>query len=259
MEVDEARQVARRLHEAMTTKRPVPPITEEHPGLSADDAYLIQSELVAMLGGAGEVVGYKLGLTSKPMQAMLGVDQPDHSPVLSTMVIAEGDTVPAARFIQPKIEAEIALRLARDLSGPGATVADAGAAVGGAMLAIEIIDSRIEGWRIGLADTIADVASCGAVVVSGAAVPLDRVDPRLIGVVVTRNGALQATGAGAAALGDPLEALAWLANTLAGYGQRLRAGWFVMTGSLHAAFPFEAGDAIVAETDALGSLKLNIG
>ena len=259
MHPDEVRTHAERLHKAHQTGTSIPPLSADRPDLTVADAYAIQSEFVRLLqGGTGRVAGYKLGLTSKPMQDLLGVDQPDFGPVLATMVVPAGQPVDRSRFIQPKIEAELALHLGRDLAGPGVTRDQAARAVSGVSVAVEIIDSRIEDWKIRLTDTVADLASAGAVVVSPAAVPLADVDPRLVGVVVHRNGELMATGAGAAALGDPLEALAWLANTLAAYGERLEAGRFVMTGSLHAAFPFAAGDRITVATDRLGDLAVDV-
>ena len=259
MHPDDARIHAERLHKALETVTPIPPLSAEIPGLTVGDAYAIQSEFVRRLrGNTGRVVGYKLGLTSKPMQDLLGVDQPDFGPVLDSMVVPAGRPVDRGRFIQPKIEAELALHLGRDLAGPGVTGPQAAESVAGVSVAVEIIDSRIEDWKIGLTDTVADLASAGAVVVSPTVVPLADVDPRLVGVVVHRNGELMATGAGAAALGDPLEALAWLANTLAGYGERLEAGRFVMTGSLHAAFAFGAGDRVTVATDRLGGLTVDV-
>ncbi|MEW6470998.1 MAG: fumarylacetoacetate hydrolase family protein [Actinomycetota bacterium] len=234
-------------------------MTAEWPDLTAADGYAIQTELVSLLlaDGTDRIVGYKLGLTSRPMQELLGVTEPDYGPILQSMVLQDGNDVALDRFIQPKIEAEVALVLDRDLRGPGVTAEQAASAVGGALTALEIIDSRIEAWKIKLPDTIADLASSGAVVLASRPVPVD-FDLRLVGVVITRNGALVATGAGAAALGDPLAALAWLANTLAPYDVALEAGRFVMTGSLHAAFPISAGDIIRAEADRLGSVSVRV-
>lgn len=255
----EAHAQAERLYKAMETKEPIPPLSAEFPDLTVTDAYAIQSGFVLLLSaGSARIVGYKLGLTSKPMRELLGVDQPDFGPILDSMVVGEGEALDAGRFIQPKMEAELALHLHRDLAGPGVTREQAAAAVSGVSVAVEIIDSRIAEWKIRLTDTVADLASAGAVVISKMFGPLTAVDPRLVGVVVTRNGELMATGAGAAALGDPLEAVAWLANTLAGYGERLEAGRFVMTGSLHAAFPFTTGDTITVETERLGSLTVRV-
>src|SRR5207249_3953425 len=214
---------------------PIPPLTEADPDMTVGDAYAVQSALCDLLLAEGDrIVGYKLGLTSAPMQQMIGVDEPDYAPVFASGVVDDGAAVEVSRFIQLKVEAEIALMLDRPLRGPGVTALEASRAIAGATAAIEIVDSRIEDWSIKLPDTIADLASSGAVVLSSRLVPLDDVDARLIGMVVTRNGALMGTGAGAAALGNPIHAVAWLANTLAPYGVTLEAGRFVMTGALHA-------------------------
>jgi 2-keto-4-pentenoate hydratase len=256
---DDIQLQAERLYTARSTREPIPPLSRELPDLTVADAYAIQSALVRLLQGErGQVVGYKLGLTSKPMQEMLGVSEPDYGPILDCMVQGVGVALDRGGFIQPKIEAELALHLRHDLIGPGVTRDRARNAVSGVSLAVEVIDSRIEDWKISLTDTVADLASGAAVYLSPRIVPLGDLDLRLVGVVVSRNGQLMATGAGAAALGDPLEAVAWLANTLAAYGERLQAGRFVMTGSLHAAFPLTAGDEISVETDPLGSLVVRI-
>lgn len=248
--------LAQHLHDAMTSVTPVPPLVAEHPDLDVDDAYAVQQGLVRRIleADGGRPVGYKLGLTSKPMQEMLGVDQPDYAPVLSTMVYADGHDIDLARYIAPKVEAEIALVLDEPLRGPGVTPMQAWRAIGGAVAAIEMVDSRIADWKIGLVDTIADLASSGATVLGSRVVPLDGWEPRLTGMVVSRNGTTVDTGAGAAALGDPVAAVAWLANTLAPYDVTLEAGWFVMTGALHRAFEVEAGDVVRADFDRLGTV-----
>lgn len=250
-------ELADRLHRAMTERVAVPPLVAEHPDLDVDDAYAIQQGLVRRILDAdgGRPVGYKLGLTSQPMQEMLGVDQPDYAPVLSTMVYADGHDIDLDRYLQPKVEAEIALVLDRPLRGPGVTPMEAWRAIGGAVAAIEMVDSRIADWKIGLVDTIADLASSGATVLGSRVVPLSGAwEPRLVGMVVARNGATVDSGAGAAALGDPVAAVAWLANTLAPYGVTLEAGWFVMTGALHRAFEVTPGDVVRADFDRLGTV-----
>jgi 2-keto-4-pentenoate hydratase len=248
--------VARALYDARRITTPIPPLTTTDPTLTVDDAYAIQRELVDLhLADGGSIVGWKLGLTSKPMQQMLGVDEPDYGPVLSSMVFDDGVTVDLDDFIQPKVEAEILLVLGQPLRGPGVTTADAAAAVSGAVAAIEMVDSRIENWKIRLVDTVADLASSAATVKGSRIVPIES-DVRLTGMVITKNGATVATGAGAAALGDPIFAVAWLANTLAPYGVTLEPGQFIMTGSLHAAFDVEPGDVVVAEFDRLGTVTM---
>lgn len=224
--------------------------------MTAEDAYLTQQELVGMLLGDGDaVVGWKLGLTSRPMQEMFGVFEPDYAPQLRSQVVDDGATLAVADYIHPKVEAEIALVLGRPVRGPGVTLLDAARAVEGVVAAIELVDSRIVDWRITLPDTIADLASAGSTVLGSRMVPLD-FDPRLTGMVMTRNGRVEATGAGAAALGNPLRAVAWLANTLAPYDVTLEEGHVVMTGSLHSAFDVHPGDAVRADFDRLGSVRV---
>jgi 2-keto-4-pentenoate hydratase len=253
--VTEPPEWGRRLYEARRDRVPIPPISETDPAITTADAYAIQQELVALLAkDGGTVVGYKLGLTSKPMQELFGVDQPDYGPVLSTMVFDDGATLPTGSYIQPKAEAEIALTLERPLRGPRVGVEEAAAAIGGARAAIEVVDSRIRDWKITLVDTIADLASSAAIVLGSDLVPVRGWAPRLVGMIVERNGEARATAAGAAALGDPVAAVAWLANTLAPFGVTLEPGHFVMTGALHAAFPVVAGDVVRAEFDRLGAV-----
>lgn len=245
-------ELAEALYTARRTRRAIPPLSETVPGMAVDDAYAVQGAFVArLLGDGGHVVGYKLGLTSKPMQQLLGVHEPDYGPVLSSMVHDDGAELALDSFLQPRIEAEIALVLDAPLRGPGLTAMHAARAVGGAVAALEVVDSRIEDWRITLVDTIADLASSAAIVLSPHVVPVD-FDLRLVGMSIERNGVLEATGAGAAALGSPLAAVAWLANTLAAYDVTLEAGHVIMTGSLHKAFPLAAGDRIRADFDRLG-------
>ncbi len=253
---------ARALYEARRTRQPIEPFTDADPDLVMADGYAVQQQLTGMLLADGDsVVGYKVGLTSKPMQKMIGVDQPDYGPVLASTVYADGDAVPVSAFIQPKLEAEIAFVLRSPLAGPGVSVLDARAAIAGMTAAVEIVDSRFADWRIKLADTVADLASNGAVAVSSRLVPLDGrdvVDPRLIGMVLTRQGELVDTGAGAAALGDPVRVVAWLANTLGEMGAKLEAGHLVMTGALHAAVPMRAGDVFRTDFDRLGPVTIRV-
>jgi 2-keto-4-pentenoate hydratase len=250
---------AKALYEARRTRVAIPPFTDDDPSLGMADGYAVQSELVRLLLADGDrVIGYKAGLTSRPMQTMLGVDRPDYGPVLASTVYRDGDAIPLGRFIQPKVEAEIVLVLGEQLRGPGVTVEDARRAVAGAAASMEIVDSRFADWRIRLCDTVADLASNGAVAISERVVPIDDLDVRLIGMVLTRDGTLVDTGAGAAALGDPLAVVAWLANTLGADGVTLEPGHVIMTGALHAAVPMRVGERYLAEFDRLGSIGIHV-
>ncbi|MDT0464456.1 2-keto-4-pentenoate hydratase [Streptomyces gibsoniae] len=257
--VDATSSRARALYDARSKGVPIAPFTDTDPGLGAEDGYAVQRELLGLLLADGErVVGYKAGLTSAAMQDMFETRTPDYGPVLASTVHASGTTVDASAFIAPKVEAEIVFRLGRPLRGPGVTVDEARAAVSEVMAGLEIVDSRIADWRIRLADTIADLASNGAVVLSPPRPAGPDIDHRLTGMVFTRNDDLVATGAGAAALGDPVAVVAWLANTLGAHGVTLDAGHLIMTGALHAAVPMRSGDSFVAEFDRLGSVTLHV-
>ena len=259
MPLTDAPGKARALYEARRDRVAIAPFTDADPDLTMADGYAVQSELTALLLADGDsIVGYKVGLTSEPMQAMVGVDSPDYGPVLASTLYHDGATIALDRFIQPRIEAEIVFVLGAGLRGPGVSVLDAARAVGGVAAAVEIVDSRFADWRIRLADTVSDLASNGAVATSARLVPLDGLDTRLIGMTMTRNGQLVDTGAGAAALGDPLAVVAWLANTLGLMGVGLEPGHLVMTGALHAAVPMTAGDVFRADFDRLGPVTVRI-
>ena len=180
MPLTDAPGKARALYEARRTGVQIEPFTDADPDLGMADGYAVQQELVKLLLAEGDrIVGYKVGLTSKPMQKMIGVDQPDYGPVLGSTVYADGDAVPVSAFIQPRIEAEIAFVLGSGLAGPGVSVLDARRAIAGMVAAVEIVDSRFADWRIKLADTVADLASNRAVAVSrayGPAAGLELVD-----------------------------------------------------------------------------------
>ncbi|HEV7205403.1 MAG TPA: fumarylacetoacetate hydrolase family protein [Jatrophihabitans sp.] len=259
MPITDVEGKARALFEARRSRVPIEPFTDEDPSLGMADGYAVQAELTRLILAEGDtVVGYKVGLTSKPMQKMIGVDSPDYGPVLGTTVYRDGDAISASAFIQPKIEAEIVFVLGERLQGPGVTVLDAHRAVAGVAASMEIVDSRFADWRIKLADTVADLASNGAVAVAGRLVPLTGLDTRLVGMTLTRNGELVDTGAGAAALGDPLAVVAWLANTLGEVGIALEPGHLVMTGALHAAVPMTPGDVFRADFDRLGPVTVRV-
>jgi len=259
MPVTDASAKARALYDARRTRVPIPPFTDADPALGMADGYAIQRELIDLLLADGDrIVGHKVGLTSKPMQQMVGVDSPDYGPVLASTIYRDGDTIPVSRFIAPKVEAEIVFVIGERLMGPGVTVTQAHAAIAGAVAAMEIVDSRIADWRIKLADTVADLASNGAMATSSRVVPITDFDSRLVGMTLTRNGELVDTGAGAAALGDPVAVVAWLADVLGKDGVALEPGHLIMTGALHAAVPMTPGDVFRAEFDRLGPLTVRV-
>jgi 2-keto-4-pentenoate hydratase len=249
--------IAERLFTAERERRAVPPVSLDHPGMDAVDAYRVQQAVVRRRMTPGvTVVGWKLGLTSRAMQEQLGVDQPDYGPILSDYLVPEGRPIPVSELVQPRVEAEIAFILRAPLRGPGVTTAEALAATEAIAPAIEIIDSRIESWKLTLPDTISDLASSARVTVGERRLPVGGVDVRLIGCVLERGEQVVATGAGAAALGDPAAAVAWAANTLGALGVTLEPRHLIMTGALHASVPVVAGDVFTARFDRLGSVTV---
>jgi 2-keto-4-pentenoate hydratase len=259
MPITDAPGKARALYDARRDRVQIALFTDVDPTLGMSDGYAVQKELVQLILDDGDaIVGYKVGLTSKPMQKMIGVDSPDYGPVLRSTAYSDGDAVSMSTLIQPKMEAEIVAVMGSRLEGPGVLVTDAARAVAGVCASVEIVDSRFEDWRIKLADTVADLASNGAFAVSSRLVPLSEVDTRLVGMTLTRNGELVDTGAGAAALGDPLAVVAWLANVLGENGVALEPGHLVMTGALHAAVPMAAGDVFRADFDRLGPVTIRV-
>jgi len=255
--VDTIHQLAGRLTRAERQRRPIAPLSAMIPALTVRDAYAIQDAIVRHRLDAGEwVVGWKIGLTSRAMQEQLETDEPDHAPILSDWLIPEGEAIPIDGLIQPRIVAQVAFELARQLAGPGITPADVVAATGGLRAAVEVIDSRIEDWRIRLPDTIADMTSSARVIVGERLTPADDLDLRHIGVAIERNGKGVATGQGSAVLGDPAEAVAWAANTLGRLGVTLEVGHIIMAGALHPSVPASRGDAFRAIFDRLGSVSV---
>ncbi len=247
---------ATRLADAERTRAPVAPLTGEFPGLDIETAYEIQRRNVDNRRAAGATVrGHKVGLTSKAMQEMLGVEEPDYGHLFDDMFFVDGATIDVARFLQPRVEVEIAFLLRDRLKGPNATVEQVLNATESVAPALEIIDSRIADWKITLADTIADNASSGGVVL-GAWAPLTAdLDLRDITAELSINGEPVASGKGSDVLGHPAAAVAWLTNKLTGFGVELEPGHVVMPGSCTKAFDVRAGDQVRAVFTDLGSVS----
>lgn len=247
------RQLGDELHQALAMRKTVAPLTARHPDMTIEDAYAIQQHMISRRLNDGQtIVGKKIGVTSKVVQQMLGVPQPDFGYLLSGMIADQVTPVAFDSLIQPKAEGEIAFVLKRDLCGPNVTNADVLAATEGVMACFEIVDSRITDWKIGIQDTVADNASCGVFVLGSALVDPRRVDLNLCGMVLERNGELVATGAGAAALGSPVNAVTWLANALGRYGIPLKAGEVILSGSLAAMIPVQRGDRFRMQIGGIG-------
>jgi 2-keto-4-pentenoate hydratase len=248
-------EVAQKLMTSTKDLTPIDPLTGTYPDITLDEAYRIQ--LITVEKGLAEgrkVVGKKIGLTSPAMQQMFNVNEPDYGHLFNDMLVSEGEGVATSRLLQPRIEGEIAFILERDLSGPGVTPVDVAQATAGVSAALEIIDSRIRDWKIKIQDTVADNASSGAFVLGSKMVPLAGLDLRYVGFVMTKNGKLASTGAGAAVLGSPLQSVAWLANKLSEYGVSLKAGEIILSGAAAAAVSVEAGDSIRVTVDRLGDV-----
>lgn len=245
------------LYQALVARQVVEPLSTRHPEITIEDAYAIQQHMLSLRLAAGEqVVGKKIGVTSKAVMDMLGVYQPDFGWLTDGMVYNEGEAIPAATLIQPKAEGEIAFVLKKRLQGPGVTAADVLAATEGVMACFEIVDSRIRDWKIKIQDTVADNASCGVFVLGDRLVDPRDVDLGTCGMVLEKNGEIVATGAGAAALGHPANAVAWLANTLGRLGIALEAGEVVLSGSLGIMVPVQAGDNLRVTIGGIGGCSV---
>lgn len=250
-------EAALKLYEAERTRQPIPPLVETYQGLTAADAYQIQRLLIdRKIREGARVVGHKIGLTSLAMQQLLGVDQPDYGQLLDTMIVADGAALRRDDLVAPRVEAEIAFVLDEEVRGPGVNIATVLTATRYVFAALEVVDSRVADWRIQLADTIADNASSCRMVIGGRFVPVDDLDLRLIGMVLEKNGEVANTAAGAAVLGHPAQAVAWLANKLAEFDTSLEAGQVILPGALSAMVPVQAGDQVRATFDHLGSVSV---
>lgn len=250
-------QLGDELYTALKACRTVEPLSSRHADITVDDAYAIQQRMLARRLADGErVVGKKIGVTSQAVMNMLGVFQPDFGWLTDAMVYNEGQAIPAATLIQPKAEGEIAFVLKKRLQGPGVSAADVLAATEGVMACFEIVDSRIQDWKIKITDTVADNASCGVFVLGDRLVDAREVDLNTCGMVLEKNGEIVATGAGAAALGAPANAVAWLANTLGARGIALEAGEVVLSGSLAIMVPVKAGDSLRVTIGGIGGCSV---
>ena len=248
-------QLASRLRAAYSG----PAIAPLRDGLEPTDvagAYAVQSLNTRFWENAGRrIVGRKVGLTSESVQTQLGVDQPDFGVLFDDMAIEDGGVLSGSKVLQPKAEAEVAIILAKDLDKPDITAADIAAATQHAVAAIEIVDSRIADWKITFADTVADNGSSAFYVLGREYKPLAGLDLYTCGMALTVNGEIVSVGAGAACLGHPLEAAAWLARTLAAAGTTLRAGDVILTGALGPMVALNDGDHVEAKIGGLGSVS----
>lgn len=251
--------LADELYSALRSRSTVTPLTEREPDITIEDAYRISSRILAHRLEDGErLIGKKIGVTSKAVQDMLNVHQPDFGFLTDRMHYPNGATIglQQAGLIQPRAEGEIAFVLKRDLAGPGVTRADVLDATDWVLPCFEIVDSRIRDWQIGIADTVADNASCGVFVLGE-----EKVDPRSLDLAAARldmrrNGEPAGTGYGSAVQGHPAEAVAWLANTLGSFGIPFKKGEVILSGSLAPLVPVAAGDRFELTIAGIGSASI---
>jgi 2-keto-4-pentenoate hydratase len=258
IDLDRLDVFAQRLRTAHDTATPVAPIRDDLPAGDLAAAYAIQDRQTrARLEDGWRLVGRKIGLTAKAVQKQLGVDQPDLGMLFDRMAVPDGESVDVATLIAPKCEAEVAFVLGADLALDRPTATDALDAIAYALPAIEIVDSRIANWNIGIVDTVADNASSALFVLGNRPVALDAFDLRLCGMTLQKNGAGVSYGAGAACLGSPLTAFLWLAARMNASGRPLRAGDVVLTGALGPMMPAAGGDTFEARIGGLGSVRVH--
>ncbi|RMI28007.1 2-keto-4-pentenoate hydratase [Nocardia stercoris] len=250
-------QLAAELAAAERDRVPLTPLVDRHPGIDVVDAYEIQLvNIRGRLDAGAKVVGHKVGLSSKAMQQMMGVDEPDYGHLLADMQVFEDVPVETAKYLFPRVEVEVGFVLGKDLPGADCTEEDVLDATIAYAPSIELIDTRIKNWQIGLCDTIADNASSAGWVLGKERVAPADLDIKAIDAVLTRNGEVVAEGRSDAVLGDPTIGVAWLARKVASFGVRLKAGDIVLPGSCTRAIDVRPGDEFHAEFAGLGSVRL---
>lgn len=262
----EIEQAAADLVDAERSQIQIGHLTQRHPHMTLDDAYAIQSALMAHKLAAGrKVIGWKIGLTSRAMQDALKIDTPDSGVLFDDMLFESGATVPQGRFIQPRVEAEIAFVMKAPLSGETVTSADVIAATDYVVPALEILDTRVlrtdpvTGESRKICDTIADNAANAGIVVGGEQHHIDLHDLRWVGAIVAANGTVEETGLGAGVLNDPVESVVWLARRMATYGQQIEAGHIILSGSFIRPIECPPGTEIRADFGVFGAVECRFG
>lgn len=259
----EIEAAAAELFEAEKTGKQIGLLSVRHPEMTMDDAYAVQTALVTMKRESGNAItGWKIGLTSKAMQLALGIDIPDSGVLFEDMHFKSGETVPKNRFIQPRIEAEIAFFMKSDLGGEHVTRDDVINATEAVAPSIEILDTRIlradpsSGAPRKIVDTISDNAANAGIVLGEARHPIDAHDLRWIGAIVKSNGEVEETGLGAGVLDDPIKSVQWLAHRMALYGQTIKAGQVVLSGSFIRPLECPSGTQISADFGSFGTIDI---
>jgi len=253
----DCKSIAANLFEAEKSRRPIALITSANPSFGIEEAYRVQLEGVALKVAAGhKVAGMKIGFTSRAMQELMNVREPDYGHLTDRMMLTEGQACPMDRVIQPKVEGELAFCLKKTLKGPGVTIADVYSATAYVCPSIEVVDSRFPDWQLTMLDSVADNGSASFFILGGRMTPIERVDLRLTGMILEKNGELVNSGCGAEVMGHPAASVAWLANKLSEFDIALEAGLIVLSGALTAALPAAAGDSFTASFTGLGSVTL---
>lgn len=253
-------KIAHELHEAYRTRKPVPRLTGAYPEIEIEDSYRIQEAFVRQRIDAGASIGgYKVGLTSKPMQEMAGSTEPDFSAMTDDLFFPEATPIPFSHFFAPMVEMEVAFVMKHPLAGPGVLPVDVIRATDFVLPAIEIVDFRVvrePGFNI--IDTVADLAACGAAVLGANPRRLDQIDVRRVQGSLLKNGKVAVEGEASAVLGNPVTAVAWLANKLGEFGVTFEPGHAILTGSFVRAVPIEPGDEIECRCDqGLGNVTVS--
>lgn len=266
MTPDQIKSAAKALFQAEATGVQTGLISLAYPDITLDDAYAVQAALVALKRAKGaQVVGWKIGLTSRAMQQALNITTPDSGVLLEDMVFESGAVIPKGRFIQPRVEAEIAFVMRADLAGEAVTRADVVAATGAVVPSLEILDTRIlradpaTGRARVIYDTVADNAANAGIVLGQARHAVDAFDLRWVGAIVKRDGVVEETGLGAGVLDDPVTGILWLVHRLARYGQGLRAGDIVLSGSFIRPVEAPSGSRFEADFGAFGRVEIAFG
>jgi 2-oxo-hept-3-ene-1,7-dioate hydratase len=257
------RALAQRLYEARKTRVQLRHFSREFPAMTIEDGYAIQREWVKLEMADGRtILGRKIGLTSRAMQLSSQITEPDYAPLMDDMFFDTGGDVPIQRFIAPRVEVELAFVLGRDLKGPGVTLFNVMRATDYATPALEIIDARIEQFDRDtkaprkVFDTIADFAANAGIVLGGRPVKPDAIDLRWVGALLYKNAVIEESGVAAAVLNHPATGVAWLANKIAAYGEQLRAGDVVLSGSFTRPTTAARGDVLHADYGALGAISI---
>nr|WP_227935480.1 fumarylacetoacetate hydrolase family protein [Alkalihalobacillus deserti] len=255
------KEIAEFLLDAELQRKDVVRITSDKvPNLTVEEAYSIQEELVNLkLEQGHSIVGPKMGLTSRAKMKQMNVEEPIFGYIFDNMVVSEGSQISLADFIHPKVEAEVAFILGKDIEGPGVSGAQVLAATEYVCSALEIIDSRYENFNFTLPDVIADNASSSKVVFGNKVRKPEELELDLVGTVLSINGEIKDLGAGAAVLGHPANSVAMLANMLHRKGEKLKAGQVILTGGITGAVPLSYGDHVTAKIDGLGEVSFSVG